>query len=251
MRQDDWVATRKMRIAIAGAGKVGRSVAQELLDRGHKILLIERQRGDFEPHTVPDADWLNADACELRTLQEAGVETCDVLIAATGDDKANLVVGLLCKTEFGVPRVVARINDVRNEWLFGQAWGIDVAVSTPGAMVAGMEGAIDVGHLVRLMGLREGRAALTKLTLPEDNPLVGQQVCELDLPSNTALITVLRGDKVKVPQPDDVLEAGDEMLFIADSFLERSVWASVYSAKPPYTRTKLAGLPSVREDPAG
>ncbi|WP_211699407.1 potassium channel family protein [Mycobacterium spongiae] len=212
-----------MRIGIAGAGNVGRSVAQELLDYGHKILLIERQRNNFEPHTVPEADWLNADACELTSLHEAGVETCDVLIAATGDDKANLVVGLLAKSEFGVPRVVARINDIRNEWLFTQAWGIDVAVSTPSAMVAGIEGAIDVGHLVRLMGLREGKADLTKLTLPEDNPLVGQQVRELDLPENTALVTVLRGDDVIVPQPGDVLEAGDEMLFVADSSVEGSI----------------------------
>jgi trk system potassium uptake protein TrkA len=210
-----------MRIAIAGAGNVGRSVARELLDNGQKILLIERQRRNFEPHTVPDADWLNADACELTSLQEAGIQTCDVLIAATGDDKANLVVGLLAKSEFGVPRVVARINDVRNEWLFTLDWGIDVAVSTPGAMVAAIEGAIDVGHLVRLMGLREGRAALTKLTLPEDNPFVGQRVGELELPENTALVTLLRRDIVMVPQPDDVLEAGDEMLFIADSSLER------------------------------
>ncbi|OOK73968.1 NADH(P)-binding family protein [Mycobacterium kansasii] len=92
-----------MRIAVAGAGKVGRSVAHELLDRGHKVLLIERQRNNFEPHTVPAADWLHADACELSTMHEAGVQTCDVLIAATGDDKANLVVGLLAKTEFGCP----------------------------------------------------------------------------------------------------------------------------------------------------
>ncbi len=226
-----------MRIGIAGAGNVGRSVARELLDYGHKILLIERQRRNFEPHTVPDADWLHADACELTALQEAGMQTCDVLIAATGDDKANLVVGLLAKSEFGVPRVVARINDVRNEWLFTQAWGIDVAVSTPGAMVAGIEGAIDVGHLVRLMGLREGRAALTKLTLPEDNPLVGQRVGDLDLPENTALVTLLRRDNVTVPQPDDVLEAGDEVLFIADSSLERSILAGIHSAKPPRVPT--------------
>ncbi len=108
-----------MRVGIAGAGKVGRSVAQELLDGGHKVLLIERERDDFEPNSVPAADWLHGDACELSTLQEAGAQTCDVVIAATGDDKANLVVGLLAKTEFGVPRVVARINDLRNEWLFG------------------------------------------------------------------------------------------------------------------------------------
>lgn len=225
------VAKRKLRIGIAGAGNVGRSVAQELLDAGHKILLIERQRRNFEPHNVPDADWLYADACEMSSLEEAGVQTCDVVIAATGDDKANLVVGLLAKSEFGVPRVVARINDVRNEWLFGQSWGIDVAVSTPGAMVAGIEGAIDVGHLVRLMGLREGRTALTKLTLPSDNPLVGQQVAELKLPKNTGLVSVVRGDAVMVPGPEDVLEAGDEMLFIADNARERALWAAINRAR--------------------
>ncbi|MCV7427457.1 potassium channel family protein [Mycobacterium montefiorense] len=211
-----------MRIAIAGAGKIGRSIAGELLESGHKILLIERERSNFEPNTVPDADWLNADACELTALQEAGLQTCDVVIAATGDDKSNLVVGLLAKVEFGVPRVVARINDVRNEWLFTQTWGIDVAVSTPEAMVAGIEGAIDVGHLVRLMALHEGRAALTKLTLPERDPLVGQQVRELDLPEATVLVTVLRGDNVIVPQPGEVLEAGDEMLFVSNNFPDLS-----------------------------
>lgn len=217
-----WVAKRKMRIGIAGAGKIGRSVAGELLDSGHKILLIERERSNFEPTTVPDADWLHADACELTSLQEAGLQTCDVVIAATGDDKSNLVVGLLAKVEFGVPRVVARINDVRNAWLFTQTWGIDVAVSTPDAMVAGIEGAIDVGHLVRLMALHEGRAALTKLTLPEGNPLVGQEVRELDLPANTVLVSVLRGDKVMVPQPDDVLDAGDELVFVSNDSLDLS-----------------------------
>lgn len=212
-----------MRIGIAGAGNVGRSVARELLEYGHKVLLIERERRRFEPPTVPGADWLLADACELSALQEAGAQTCDVLIAATGDDKANLVVGLLAKTEFGVPRVVARINDIHNQWLFSPTWGIDVAVSTPGALVAGIEGAIDVGHLVRLMGLRDGNAALTKLTLPENNPLVGRRVDQLDLPVNTALVTLLRDDEVLVPRPDDVFRAGDELLLIGseDIVLER------------------------------
>lgn len=203
-----------MRIGIAGAGNVGRAVAQELLDYGHKVLLIERERQRFEPRTVPAADWLFADACELSALQEAGAQTCDVMIAATGDDKANLVVGLLAKSEFGVPRVVARINDVDNQWLFSQDWGIDVAVSTPGALAAGVEGAIDVGHLIRLMGLREGHAALTKLTLPQDNPLVGQRVDQLDLPDNTALVTLLRGNTVLVPRPEDTFQPGDELLLI-------------------------------------
>jgi trk system potassium uptake protein len=219
-----------MRVGVAGAGNVGRSVARELLDNGHKVLLIERDRHRYEPGTVPQADWLWADACELSALEEAGAHTCDVLIAATGDDKSNLVIGLLAKSEFGVPRVVARINDVRNEWLFSQGWGIDVAVSTPGAMVAGIEGAIDVGHLVRLMGLGAGRADLTKLTLPEDNPLVGQRVEDLELPENTALVTLVRRGSVLVPRPGEAFEAGDEVLFIADHSAEPLVQAAVQAA---------------------
>jgi trk system potassium uptake protein TrkA len=230
--KDGGVVERKTRIGIAGAGNVGRSVARELLGYGHKVLLIEREHRKFEPHTVPEADWLFADACEVTTLEEAGVETCDVLIAATGDDKANLVVGLLAKSEFGVPRVVARINEVRNAWMFTQAWGIDVAVSTPDAMVAGVEGAIDVGHLIRLMGLGRGKADLAKLTLPADNPLVGQPVGALELPPNTALVTLLRADEVILPTPQDVLEAGDEMLFVSDSAVESSVRSAVFGADP-------------------
>jgi len=218
-----------MRVAIAGAGNVGRSVGQELLDNGHKVLLIEQERRRYEPETVPAADWMLADACELTALEEAGIQVCDVLIAATGDDKSNLVVGMLAKSEFAVPRVVARINDIRNQWLFGQQWGIDVAVSAPGALVAGIEGAIDVGHLVRLMGFREGRAELTKLTLPADNPVVGQQIGRLSLPLNTALVTVVRGDEVMRPRPEDVLEAGDEVVFISERSSGDSLLTATYA----------------------
>ena len=131
-----------MRIAVAGAGAVGRSVAAELVDNGHKVLLIEREFTRYVPARVPGADWFLADACELSSLEEAQLQSCDVAIAATGDDKANLAMALLAKGEFGVGRMVARINDARNEWLFTEAWGVDVAVSTPLAMVAAVEGAM-------------------------------------------------------------------------------------------------------------
>ena len=220
-----------MRIGIAGAGAVGRSVARELLDNGHKILLIERDPRHYEPVTVPDADWLLADACELASLEESGLQTCDVVIAATGDDKVNLAAALLAKTEFGVPRVVARVNESFNEWLFTEAWGVDVAVSTPRAIVAGVEGAIDVGHLVRLMGLRGGQINLAKLRLPEDNPLVGDRLRDLALPENTALVAVLRGSRIILAQSDDVLEAGDEMLFLANSAVEDQIRAAIHGTR--------------------
>jgi trk system potassium uptake protein len=222
-----------MRIAIGGAGAVGRSVAQELVGYGHKVLLIEHEWKRYEPSAVPGAEWLLADACELTSLEEAELQICDVVIAATGDDKSNLTMSLLAKTEFGVDRVVARVNDFRNEWLFTDAWGIDIAVSTPVAMVAAVEGAIDVGHLIRLMGLRRGSANLAQLTLPAENALVGMRVRDLAPPANTALVTVLRGGQVILPTPDDILEEGDEMLFVADNDAEARIRAIVHGPTPP------------------
>lgn len=222
-----------MRIGIAGAGAVGRSVAQELLDYGHKVLLIEHDARHYEPHCVPAAEWLLADACELSSLEESGLQMCDVMIAATGDDKVNLAAALLAKTEFAVARVVARVNDLRNEWLFTEDWGVDVAVSAPSALVAAIEGAIDVGHVVRLMQLRHGQVSLAKLTLPEGDSLVGQRMRDLPLPENTVLAIVIRDTGIVLPQPDDVLEAGDEMLFLVGGTTHSEVSALVHGATGP------------------
>lgn len=204
-----------MRIAIAGAGAVGQSIARELLEGDHEVLLIERSVQNYHPQNIRGAEWMLADACELASLEEAGLESCDVVIAATGDDKVNLVVSLLSKTEFAVRRVVARVNDPLNEWLFTEAWGVDVAVSTPRMLAAMVEEAVNVGDLVRLMTLRQGQANLVEVTLPDTTPLAGRRVRDLKLPSDAALVTILRGGRVIVPQADDPLEAGDEMLFVA------------------------------------
>ena len=107
-----------------------------------------------------------ADACEIAALHEAGLEHADVVVAATGDDKANLVVSLLAKTEFGVPRTVARVNNPKNEWMFDEAWGVDVAVSTPRLMTALVEEAVSVGDLVRIFQFQQGHATMVGMTLP-------------------------------------------------------------------------------------
>jgi trk system potassium uptake protein len=212
-----------MRVAIAGAGAVGRSIATELIDGGHQVMLIERQTSQFEPETVERADWVLGDACEVSTLEESGVEGCDVMIAATGDDKVNVVVSLLAKTEFAVRRVVARVNNPDNEWLFTDAWGVDVAVSTPRMLAAMVEEAVSVGDLVRLMTFRQAQANLVELTLPAETPLAGRPVSELALPRDAALVSILRGDRVIVPQPEDPLEAGDELLFVAAAEVEPDI----------------------------
>jgi trk system potassium uptake protein TrkA len=212
-----------MRVAIAGAGAVGRSIAAELVAGEHQVMLIERLEGQYEPHTVEQAEWVLADACELSSLEDAGLQLCDVVIAATGDDKVNLVVSLLAKTVFAVRRVVARVNDPANEWLFTEAWGVDVAVSTPRMLAAMVEEAVTVGDLVQLLTLRQGQANLVELTLPEDTPLAGRPVRDIKLPRDAALVVILRGGRVIVPQPDDPLEPGDELLFVASANVEDEI----------------------------
>jgi len=209
-----------MRVAIAGAGAVGRSIAQELLDNGHEVLLIDHSARSIKADSLPGAEWLLADACEISSLDEAALHRCNVVIAATGDDKVNLVVSLLAKTEYGVPRVVARINHPNNEWLFNESWGVDVAVSTPRMLSALVEEAVSVGDLVRLMTFRQSEASLVELTMPEDAPLVGQRVGGIDWPSDTSLVAILREGRVLVPHPDDPLQAGDELFFVTSDDVE-------------------------------
>lgn len=225
-----------MRVAIAGAGAVGRSIAQELVDNDHDVMLIERDEKNVEPEAVPQAEWVQADACELESLEEAALQRCDVVIAATGDDKVNLVVSLLAKTEFAVNRVVARINDPRNEWLFGESWGVDVAVSTPRVLAALVEEAVSVGDVVRLMTFRQGQANLVELTLPEGARYVGRPVRDISLPRDAALTVILRGGRVIVPTPEDPLEAGDEMLFVATPEVEEEIRTLLCGepAQPPH-----------------
>jgi len=203
-----------MKIAVAGAGKVGRSIAKELLGRGHKVLLIDRDPNAVRPGSVDGADFLIADACEISALENAKLSECQVVVAATGDDKVNLVVSLLAKTEYGVPRVIARVNHPKNEWMFDDSWGVDVAVSTPRMLVALVDEAVSVGDLVRLFSFRQGNADLVELTLSEDSPVVGKRVGDQAWPPDTVLVAIVRGSRVFAPSADDPLDAGDELLFV-------------------------------------
>jgi trk system potassium uptake protein TrkA len=214
-----------MRVAIAGAGNVGRAIARELLDNGHQVLLIDRDPKALKLESVPDAEWLMADACEITSLDKAHLNNCHVLIAATGDDKANLVISLLGKTEYGVPRVVARINHPKNEWLFDASWGVDVAVSTPRIIAALVEEAVSVGDVVRLFSIKGGQANIVELTLPDGSACIGKTVEEIQLPDDTVLATIVRDGRVIAPKVHDVFAAGDELLFVASTEAEVKIKA--------------------------
>ena len=203
-----------MRVVIVGAGSVGRSIGRELIHNKHQVLFIDKYVDEAKSQSVPDANWLLADACETSTLREAGLEDCDVVVCATGDDKVNLVVSLLAKTEFGAGRTVARISNPKNEWMFDESWCVDVAVSTPRLMTALVEEAVSVGDLVRLFQFQQGRAAMVEITVPVDSPVVGTAIGDLELPADTVLVGIIRDDLPIAPKPDSVVEGFDELLFL-------------------------------------
>ena len=209
-----------MRIAIGGAGNAGRAIARELIANGHQVLLIDKNPKALKMESVPSAEWLLADACEISALDKAKLDICQVMVAATGDDKVNLVSSLLAKTEYGVPRVVARVNHPKNEWLFDSSWGVDVAVSTPRIIAALVEEAVSVGDVVRLFSLKAGQANLVELTLPDNSICIGKTVSEVQLPDDASLAAIIRDNHVITPSAHDVFSAGDELIFVASAKAE-------------------------------
>ena len=211
-----------MRVVITGAGAVGRHLAADLAHRGHAVVLIEQ-----DPDIIEKAeDWTEGvelmlgDGCEPWVLDQADLRTADVVVAATGDDEDNLVTSLLAKQEYGVPRVLARVNHPRNEWLFNEQWGVDAAVSPPHILTAMVEEAVSVGDLVRLLRLEGGKVALVEVTLPGDSKNVGKALYELRLPPDSAVVAVLREGHVVIPQPETVFAAGDEILALSSGGAE-------------------------------
>lgn len=203
-----------MKIVIAGAGSVGRAVALELLDHGHEVTLIDKKPDQLRVASVADAEWVLADACSPEALSEAGLREAEVVLAATGDDKANLVISLLAKTEFAIPRVVARLNNPKNEWLFNASWGVDVPVSTPRIMTALVEEAISVGTPVKLFAFNSAQAAMYAFVLPENSPIIGKSIADVAFPPRVVLSAILRDGEPFAPRADDQYESGDELVFL-------------------------------------
>jgi trk system potassium uptake protein TrkA len=202
-----------MRVAIAGAGNVGLFIANDLKHAGHDVLVIEQNRSVVERAEITEGvEWYVADACEVNSLREAGLDTCDVVVAATGDDEDNLVISLLAKQEFAVPRVIARVNHPKNEWLFNENWGVDLSVSTPHLITALVEEAVTVGRLVRILQFEGGQARLVEVTLAADSPAIDRAIKDLDVPRNATIVAVVRDEHVVMPRGDTIFEAGDEVL---------------------------------------
>jgi trk system potassium uptake protein TrkA len=207
-----------MRVIVAGGGNVGAFIVSQLAAAGHDLTVIE---SDPRRHAAAEANgnaerarWVLGDACEPTVLEAVDPTTADVLVAVTGDDEDNLVISLLAKQEFGVPRVVARVNNPDNEWMFNDSWGVDVSVSTPHLLTALVQEAVSVGTLVRLLSFEQGQASLIETTLSADAPVVGRDLAESRFPRDSTVVAIIRRDRVVVPRGDTVFHAGDEVLVL-------------------------------------
>ena len=210
------MSPKGIRIAVAGAGNVGSFVAEDLSKKGHDIVVIEQDPAVIEiVEPELDVSWVKGDACELSTLDAAVLSSCEVVVAATGDDEDNLVISLLAKQEFAVPRVVARVNHPDNQWLFTESWGVDVAVSMPHLLTSLVEEAVSIGDVVKLLNLEQGKVALLEVTLDEGSPAAGKTVGELRLPPDCTIVAIVRERHVVTPGDETPLQVGDEVMALA------------------------------------
>jgi trk system potassium uptake protein len=224
-----------MRVIVAGAGSVGVFLAEDLQTSGHEVLVVER---DLElatrlPAEHPTVRWLTGDACEIGVLEEADAATADVVVAATGDDEDNLVISLLAKQEFAVPRVVARVNHPSNQWMFNETWGVDVSVSTPHLLSSLVAEAVSVGALVRLLQLDASGARLVEVTLSPGSPACGRAIAELGMPRNATIVAIVRSSNVVVPRGDSRMEPGDEVLALVTPDSEDEVRTLLVGSEAP------------------
>jgi trk system potassium uptake protein TrkA len=212
-----------MYIVVAGGGKVGFYLARALINEGHEVLVIERDRRKCEIISEELGSVVTrGDAAELSTLSEAGVNRADVVVAVTGDDEDNLVICQLAKKKFTVPRTIARINNPKNEHIF-RLLGIDATVSSTEVIMSYIEHELPTRALVHLLRLRRANLEIVEATIPDGARVVGHEIREIKLPPESVVLMVVRGGTPIVPSGMTVLQAGDEIISLTKSDQERDL----------------------------
>jgi trk/ktr system potassium uptake protein len=206
-----------MYILIAGGGKVGANLTRSVLDLGHEVTLIEQRRERFETleeefeHRVQVGD-----ATELFVLERAGIaRPPDLVVAVTGDDEDNMIICQIARDKYGVGKVIARVNDPRNQEHF-DLLGVTPTVSATSIILAMIEHEVPAHGLIHLLQLRKENLEIVEVQLDNDSPCVGKLVERLQLPSGSRLITVMREGEAQMADSETRLEAGDQILAVLE-----------------------------------
>lgn len=205
-----------MYIIIVGGGKVGYYLTKHLLAAGHEVVVIEKNKQKVE-NIINDLGGvaIQGDGSDAGPMLEAGMNRAEIVVAATGDDEDNLIVCQMAKRKFGVKRTIARINNPKNEHIF-TVLGIDTTVSYVDALVAQIEREIPAHSLIHLLTLRDVGASFIEAEVPEDSPVIGKAMSELNLPEECLVSLVIRDGQAIIPKGTTVLQAGDEVVAVTD-----------------------------------
>ncbi|MBI2863870.1 MAG: NAD-binding protein [Chloroflexi bacterium] len=213
-----------MFVVIAGGGLVGRYLAESLSRDGETVVVVEKD-GETATRLAKELGLkvVQGDADNPDVLDRAGVRGADAFIAVTGEDEDNLVACTLAKFEFHVGRVIARVNNPKNEWMFGSDMGVDIAASQATVLGKLLQEEVTLGDLVTLLKLREGEVALVEKPIPQDAKSIGRQIKDLGLPAEATFVAILRQGKVLVPRADLFLQAEDRVIVLTATEAEQKV----------------------------
>jgi trk system potassium uptake protein TrkA len=204
-----------MYVLIAGGGKIGANLARTLLRAGHEVTIVEQRRDRFDnledefEHLV-----LHGDATEIFMLERAGIQRPpSIVVAVTGDDEDNIVICQLAREKYGVQKVIARVNDPRNQIYF-DLLGISPTVCATSSIMALIEHEVPEHELVHLLELRKENLEIVEVQIVADSPSAGKTIDRLSLPEGSQLISVVRNGEAQIANGQTKLEAGDQVLAI-------------------------------------
>jgi trk system potassium uptake protein TrkA len=203
-----------MKVIVVGGGKTGSQLAAQLLGAGHQVRVIEDRPAMVERlrRELPAEAVVEGDGSEPAVLEMAEVEKAQVLAAVTGDDDTNLVVTTIARFEFNVPRVIARVNNPKNAWLFTQDMGVDVAINQADLMAKLIAEEMSLGDMMTLLKLRKGEYSVVEEKVAPSALVVGKRIREVSFPQACTLIAVIRKGEMIVPHGDTLLEPVDEVI---------------------------------------
>jgi len=203
-----------MYIVVVGAGKVGYFLAKRLIASKNTVSIVEKDRAVCEDIAKElEGLVINGDGCDPRILEEAGIEHADVLAAVTGEDEDNLIICQLAKERFNIRRTVGRVNNPDNEHTFSEL-GIDVPVDSTKLIAKVIEEEVSFSDFVNLMSFKRGKLTIVRVDLPADSPVINKEVKDVELPADSVLVSILRGEEVIVPKGNTVLKPGDDIIAI-------------------------------------
>jgi trk system potassium uptake protein TrkA len=207
-----------MFVIVVGGGNTGSQLAKFLIDAGHKVHVVEQRPGVLEKlaKEIPVDAIVNGDGSSPAVLEKAGVHEAQVLAAVTGSDETNLVVTSLGRFEFNVKRIIARVNNSKNAWLFTPDMGVDVSLNQAEILSRLTAEEMSLGDMMTMMKIRRGKYSIVEEKIPPGAPAIGKALKDLSLPTNCIISGIIRHGEVVLPRGVTTLEEGDEVLALVD-----------------------------------